>query len=74
MDPAQIVAQRALQVCERFGAEDADRAQMAYVEGDSRGSSSPVLGHGPRRVRQRHLPTTERNHFGAEIPVRGVQR
>ena len=59
---------------EGLGAVHAYRAQVTDVESDRRGAAGPMLGHRPRRIRQRHVPAAERDHLGAESDVRRVQR
>ena len=73
-DAAQVVAERALQVLEGGRALDPDGAQVADVEGHGGLAAGPVLGHRAPRIGQRHLPTAEGDHLGAERHVGRVER
>ena len=73
VDPPQVVAQRSLQVLEGVGPDDPHGAQMADVERHRRLATRPVLRHGARRVRERHLPAAEGHQLRAERHVRVVQ-
>ena len=72
--PGEVVAQRVLQMAERVSALHAHRAEVADIESDCRGAAGSVLGHRPRRIGQRHLPTAERDHLGPEREVRRMER
>ena len=70
----EVVGERPLQAVERVGTLDPHGPEMADVEGHGIGAAGLVLGDGARRVRQRHLPSSELDHARAEGAVSGVER
>jgi hypothetical protein len=72
-DLAEVVGERGLQALEGSGPLHPDGAEVADVEGDRRAPTGLVLGDGAIGIGQRHVPTTEGHHLGAERAVGGVE-
>ncbi len=65
-DLAEVVGQRVLKPLAGVCTRDTDGAEMADVEGDRVVTARHVLRDRARGIRERHLPTAEVDHLGAE--------
>ncbi len=68
-DLAQVIGELALQGVEGVGALQADRPQVAHVEGHRRTPARPVLGQRACGVGERHQPAPETHQLGPEGAV-----
>ena len=70
---SEIVGELALQVPERILAGHTNRSQVRHIEHGGIVPACHVFGDGAGRIRKRHLPASERNHFGAQLTMQHIE-
>ena len=75
-DLSEVVGESGLEETEGVVTHHPDRAKVADVKAGRRPPAGQMLGHGPGRVRQRHLPAAEVDQSRSErlvlVPERAV--
>ena len=73
-DPFQVIAEGGLDCVPCVRPPEIEAAEMTHVEQGCARTACCMLGQRAHRIADRHLPSTEGDHPGAEATVDGIQR